>query len=145
MAKNIALAVLALAVLAGGVIYFLYRRPQPSAIDLGIPAYPGATPVDSGSFAARLSPRDRARLIKAVIYETADPPDKVIKFYKEKLTGKAQVLERTSHGVPAAVIRTEIDGQPKLIVVTANQDTNKTEITISNVAQEATPQPERQP
>jgi hypothetical protein len=133
MAKNIILAVLAAAVLAGGIYYFAAIRKPPAMVDAGVPHYPGSKDSNADKFASRLSPRDRARLVKVVILETADPPDKVIQFYKENLKGKTQVFEKKSRGVPGAVFRTEVNGKGKLIMVTTNEDTNKTEISIGDI------------
>jgi hypothetical protein len=133
MAKNILLALIAMGVIAGGAIYFAKKRPQPISIEEGIPIYPGAS-TNTDSFAVRLSPADRARLVKAVTYRTDDPSAKVIAFYKEKLAGKTQVLEQGRRGIPSAVFRTEVSGKPKLIMISSNEDTNKTEIIISTIA-----------
>jgi len=57
----------------------------------------------------------------------------VISFYKEALKGKAQVLETKTHGLPSAAIRVEVDGLYKLLVITANEDSGKTEIVIGNI------------
>jgi hypothetical protein len=133
VAKNILLALVAAAVIAGGALYFAKKRSQPVPIEAGIPLYPGVV-TDTDSFALRLSPADRARLIKAITYRTDDPSAKVIAFYKEKLAGKTQVLEQNRRGNPSAVFRTEVDGKPKLIMISWNEDTNKTEIVISTVA-----------
>ena len=108
------------------------RKPP---IDAGVPIYPGARNTSADSFSARLKPMDRERLVKVVIYETVDPVTKVAAFYKEKLGEKAQVLERTSRGSTAAVIRAEIGGKSKFLMITANEDTEKTEILIGDVAE----------
>ena len=102
-------------------------------VDTGVPHYPGAKDINADTFASRLSPRDRARLIKAVILETDDAPEKVIAYYKESLKGKTQVFEKQNRGVPSAVFRTEINGKAKLIMVTSNEDTNKTQISIGEI------------
>jgi len=108
------------------------RRPE---IDAGVPVYPGARNVSADSFSARLKPIDRERLVKMVRYETDDPVPKVTAFYKENLGEKVQVLERTSRGSPAAVIRAEIGGKWKLLMITANEDTEKTDILIGDIAE----------
>ncbi len=134
MWKTIALAVVALAVVIGGIAYFRSRNSQSSPPDLGVTIYPGAKEQDSGSFAKQLKPQDRARLIKAVILETDDPSDKVISFYKNVLkSDRTQVMERRVGRSPGAVFRSEINGVDKIIMVTPNEDTNKTEILIGNV------------
>ncbi len=108
------------------------NQSQPPAPDAGVPVYPGAREMSDG-FSKHLLPQDRAKLIHAVMYETADPPSKVISFYKETLKGKSQVLETKTHGMPSAAIRAEVNGQYKLLVITANEDTGKTEIVIGNI------------
>ncbi len=128
--KTAALAVLALVVVAGGIWYFAGKRMQYVPPDAGIPTYPGAKNINSDSFSARLKPTDRARLIKAVIYESDDSSAKVIAFYKEQLKGKSEVFEKSTRGIPWAVIRTEVNGKPRIVKITNNEDTNKTEIAI---------------
>jgi hypothetical protein len=107
MWKTIALAVLALAVVIGGIAYFRSRNSLAPSPDSGVPVYPGAKEQDNGSFAKRLKPQDRARLIKAVILQTDDPPDKVISFYKDalksssawrRLSGRDQWPAKDCHG-----------------------------------------------
>jgi len=134
MWKTIALAVLALAVVIGGIVYFKSRNSLPPSPDAGVPLYPGAREKDNGSFAKRLKPQDRARLIKAVVLQTDDPPDKVIGFYKDALkNGHMQVMERKVGRLPGAVFGAEINGQQKIIMVTPNEDSGKTEILIGSV------------
>jgi hypothetical protein len=130
--RNVILCILAAAAIAGGIAYYRSRQ-QYVPIELGVPIYPGAT-TDTDSFSARLSPRDRARLVKAITYRTGDAPDKVITFYKERLKGKTQVLETTRQGIPSAVFQTQIDGKPKFILITFNEDSEKTQILISSIA-----------
>jgi len=134
MGKTIALAVLAIAVVIGGIAYFRSRNSLPPSPDAGVPVYPGAQEKDSGSFAKRLKPQDRARLIKAVILQTEDQPEKVINFYKDALkNGNMQVIERKIGRLPGAVFRAEINGQQKIVMVTPNEDSGKTEILIGTV------------
>jgi hypothetical protein len=136
MMKNVALGIVALAVLAGGIAYFVARKPLPLSPDAGIPAYPGAKERDSDSFAHRLKPQDRARLVKAIVTETDDPSDKVINFYREALKkNNVHVLERKVSGLPAAVFGADINGVQKLVMVTPNEDTGKTEILVGSVEQ----------
>jgi hypothetical protein len=130
--RNVILCLLAAAAIIGGIAYYRSRQ-QYVPIELGIPIYPGAT-TDKDTFATRLSPRDRARLVKAVTYRTGDAPAKVISYYKEQLKGKTQVLETTRRGIPSAVFQTEIDGKPKFILITYNEDSEKTQILISSIA-----------
>jgi hypothetical protein len=139
MVKNILLAVAVAAVLAGGIWYFTSKPVVYTPIEAGVPIYPGATNANADTFSSRLKPQDRAKLIKLVIFETADPPQKVIAFYREQLKGKSEILERSSRGIPSAVIRTETGGKPKLIAITSNEDTGKTAITIGNIDEKAKP------
>lgn len=77
---------------------------------------------------------NKARLIKAVVLETDDPSDKVISFYKDALKNqKTQVLERNVRRRPGAVLGFELNGVQKIIMITPNEDSGKTEITIGNV------------
>ncbi len=108
------------------------NQSQPKALDAGVPGYPGAKELSDG-FSKHLLPQDRAKLVRAVMYETDDPPSKVITFYKETLKGKTQVLETKTHGMPSAAIRVEVEGQYKLLLITANEDTGKTEIVVGNI------------
>lgn len=133
MVKYIVAAVLAAAVVVGGVYYFKVMRPIPPMVDEGLPHYPGARNVNADTFSSRLSPRDRARLVKAVIFQTDDPTDKVITFYKENLKGKTQTFEKKGRGAQGAVFRTEVNGKARIIMVTFNEDTNKTEISIGEI------------
>jgi hypothetical protein len=139
MGKTAALAVLAAVVLAGGIWYFASKRLQYTPPDAGIPQYPGAANINADSFSTRLKPSDRARLIKAVIYETADSPDKVIAFYKEQLKGKSEVFEKSQRGIPWAVIRTEVKGKPRIVKITYNEDSGKTEISVGLFEEVAVP------
>ncbi len=134
MWKTAALALLAAAVIVGGIVYFKTRNALPPGPDAGVPVYPGSKPQDSGSFAQRLKPQDRARLIKAVILETEDPSEKVISYYKDALKKEnMQVLERKVGRLQGAVFRCEIGGQQKIVMVMPDEDSGKTEITIGTL------------
>jgi len=139
MVKTIVLAFVVAAVIACGIWYFASKRVDYTPIEAGLPIYPGAKNANADTFSSRLKPQDRAKLIKLVIFETQDPPQKVIAFYREQLKGKSEILERSARGIPAAVIRTEAGGKPKLIAITSNEDTGKTEITIGNIDEKAKP------
>ncbi|NWG12287.1 MAG: hypothetical protein HXY20_01995 [Acidobacteria bacterium] len=111
------------------------RQPEPPAIEAGLPLYPGArNALAPDRFSQRLLPQDRAKLVKAVIYETEDPPTKVISFYKENLKGKYQVLETKKGGLASAVFRVEADGQYRLLMITHEEDSGKTEIVIGLIS-----------
>ena len=139
MLKKIGLPLLAAVVVAAGAYYFVGReRSFSTPPEFGVPLYPGAErPADS--FAVRLSPADRARLVKAVIMKTDDAPEKVIDFYKQELKGKARVLETKRRGVPSAIFYVDVSGEQKVISVRADEDSGKTEIFIGR----SEPQTER--
>jgi len=111
------------------------KQPDSTAAGPGVPVYPGAKSAASDRWSQHLLPRDRARLVRATIYETEDPVVKVVAFYEEKLKGKAQVLRTKTGGLPSAVIRAEVDGRFKLLIVTANEDLDRTEIVIGDITQ----------
>jgi hypothetical protein len=131
--KNILLAVIAAAAIAGGVLYFAEKRSQPASIEAGIPEYPGAA-ADADSFSMSLPAAESAKLIKAVIYRTDDPPEKVIAFYKEKLAGKTQVIEQNRNGKAFAIFRAEVNGKSIVIMIGFNEDAKKTEIVMGTLA-----------
>ena len=133
MVKNILLAVMAAAAIAGGVFYFSGKRPQSTFLETGIPEYPGSTE-ESDSFSIRLPVAESANLVKAEIFRTRDSSAKVIAFYKEKLAGKMQVLERNPDGNASAVFHTEINGKSTIIMVSPNKDEKLTEIVIGTLA-----------
>ncbi len=140
MAKYVVIGIVAAALIAGGVYLYEVKWKVPEMVDAGVPHYPGAIDINADTFSSRLSPRDRARLIKAVIFETDDAPDKVIAYYKSSLKGKTEVFEKKARGVPGAVFRTEINGKARLIMITYNEDKNKTEISIGEIT-DKTPKP----
>ncbi len=133
MTKYIVIAIAVAALVAGGAYLYVTRWKVPEMVDVGVPHYPGAVNINADTFSSKLSARDRARLIKAVIFRTDDAPDKVIAFYRANLKGKTEFFEKKSRGIPGAVIRTEINGKAKLIMVTYNEDTSKTEISIGEI------------
>ncbi len=111
------------------------EQPEPEAIEAGLPLYPGArNALAPDRFSQRLLPQDRAKVVKAAVYETDDPTTKVISFYKEKLKGKYQVLEAKKGGLPSAVFRVEVEGQYKLLMITHQEDSGKTEIVIGVIS-----------
>ncbi len=133
MGKYIGIGVLVLALAGAGAYLYVTRWKVPEMVDVGVPHYPGAKDINADGFASRLSPRDRARLIKAVIFETDDAPDKVIAFYRANLKAKTEFFEKKTRGIPSAVIRTEVNGKARLILITYNEDTNKTQISIGEI------------
>ena len=110
-------------------------RTGQEPIDAGVPVYPGARNLASDTFSSKLKPMDRERLVKAVVYETDDPVTKVVEFYRGRLGEKVEILERNNRGAPAAVIRAEVNGKPKFLMIMANEDTEKTNILIGNVVE----------
>jgi hypothetical protein len=79
---------------------------QTTATDLGLPAYPGATLVkekknghDDGSADIGLSFGSFHLKVQAVGYQTTDPADKVLEFYRPALAKFGQVIE-CDHGRP---------------------------------------------
>jgi hypothetical protein len=136
MTKKIVFAAMFLAILAVAIFVYFHRvrQPVPISEDLIVPVYPGAVSA-SGGFAQRLSPEDRAKLIKAAIFKTKDEPGKVIEFYKQKLDkGKTQVIETSHRGIPSAVFRTDVNDTPRVVIISNDEDTGETEITISSIA-----------
>ena len=131
MMKERLIGAMLLLFLAGSCGWF---RREP--MDPGVPIYPGARNANSDRFSARLRPQDQARLVRVFIYETTDPASKVIEFYKQKLSSKTQVFEKTSRGTPSAVFRTDVSGKLKFLMITANEDTEKTEILIGDITEE---------
>jgi hypothetical protein len=130
--KKIAIAVGIVFLVVAGSRWFLSTRPVPQE-DYSAFAYPGSRPRDTDSFAKRLTPRDRARLVKAEVYITDDPPDKVIAYYKDTLKGKARQMDYQSHGRPTGFFEVQVGDNHKFIMVYSNEDTEKTEILISSV------------
>jgi|WetSurMetagenome_2_1015567.scaffolds.fasta_scaffold222982_2 hypothetical protein len=132
MLKKLAIPLLLAVVAVAGAAYYFHHRSQQKLLpppEAGVPIYPGAKS-DADSFAARLSPKDRARLIKAVILHTDDPPRKVIDYYKQNLGGKTKVLEMNTHGQPSAIFQIDVAGTKKVVSVRLNDDVGKTEIFI---------------
>ncbi len=140
MTKYIVIGLAVAVLIAGGAYLYVTRWSVPEMVDAGVPHYPGAVNINADTFSSRLSPRDRARLIKAVILQTDDPPDKVIAYYKANLKGKTEVFEKKAGGVPGAVFRTNVNGKARLILITYNEDTNKTQISIGEIT-DKTPKP----
>jgi hypothetical protein len=134
MRKNIPLIILALVVIGAAAAYFTARKPPGPEPDAGVPVYPGAK-VATDSFTERLNARDRARLVKAITRQTGDSSEKVISFYKQTLKGNFQIIERKVAGAPAAILRVDVNGRQKVIMITPNEDTGQTEILVGDVDQ----------
>jgi hypothetical protein len=133
VSKTVLLAVITATVIAGGVLYFAEKRSQFTSLESGIPEYPGSA-AEADSFSVRLPAAQNAKPVSAVIYRTNDPSAKVISFYKEKLGGKTQVLERDQDGNASAVFRTDINGKSTIIMISSNKDEKTTEIVIGTYA-----------
>ncbi len=110
------------------------RPAREAQDDSAVPVYPGASAAASERFARHLLPQDRARLVRARLYETKDPVEKVVAFYEESLKGKTQVLRTKTGGLPSAVIRAEIGGRYYLLTITSNEDRERTEIAVGEIA-----------
>lgn len=82
----------------------LHANSHATAKDIGLPAYPGATPFkdkDSDSSAADLgfALNGSAIRIQTVSFVTSDSPQQVLNFYRKPLAKYGEVLE-CSHGKP---------------------------------------------
>jgi hypothetical protein len=82
----------------------VHANSHATAKDIGLPAYPGATPFkdkDSDSSSADLLflLNSFHFSLKAASYVTTDPPDQVLEFYRKPLSKYGQVLE-CDHGKP---------------------------------------------
>ncbi len=130
MRRLIQLVAVTVAVVIGGVAYFVSNRPAHITEDLGVPVYPGAQAKAGDSFSARLSPRDREKIVRAVLFQTDDPPGLVISYYKEALGQNSRVFETKKGGLPSAVFQTELEGIPRIIIVSMDEVSEKTEILI---------------
>jgi hypothetical protein len=104
-------------------------RGNPSAPIAGIPVYPGAKPVEQG--AQMTFGNAGGFLVQA--YETDDPIEQVVSFYKEHLGNKLGVVENEGHyrmgvtnGGGDASSTTTID-------VETDRQTGKTKITIAHI------------
>lgn len=97
-----------------------------TADDLGIDAYPGTT-ASTGGFS---SSTGKGTLLTAV-YETSDPADKVVSFYKGKTgLGEQSVMESESGTV---ITYKKSDKEVVIVTVTANGSGNgKTQISITH-------------
>jgi len=130
--KNIVLALIAAIAIVGGILYFAGKRSQSALVEIGVPGYPRAVE-SADSFSMRISIEESAGVAKAVVYKTDDPPEKVIDFYKEKLGGKTQVLERNQDGNSTAIIRTVVNGKSTFIMISPSEGAKKTEIVIGTL------------
>jgi hypothetical protein len=82
---------------------------QTTATDLGLPVYPGATMVEdkehSKSADVHLGFGEFQLRVRAVSYETSDPQDKVMAFYRKAMTRYGNVItcrDKAPVGSPAA-------------------------------------------
>lgn len=86
------------------------RTSTAAAIDVGLPVYPGAVESgkngdDSGSADIHMSFGKWQLHVKAVEYQSHDPEDKVIDFYKKAMASYGDVLtckDKTAIGKPVA-------------------------------------------
>jgi hypothetical protein len=121
MRTNLLLAAAALAALAGAGWYFYNQATRALPADLGVPVYPGARFTDTVTVGTT----------RAVTLETADAPERVIAFYKEKLEGRSRVLEREVGGERGAIITVKVDGREKVVTVTRDSSRAVTQIAIA--------------
>jgi len=121
MRTNLLLAVAALAALAGAGWYFYNQATRTLPADLGVPVYPGARFTDTVTVGTT----------RAVTLETADAPERVIAFYKEKLEGRSRILERDVGGSRGAVISVKTDGLDRIVTVTRDSERGVTQIAIA--------------
>lgn len=71
---------------------------QADVRDTGLPLYPGATPKpksgdDTHSANVNISAGSAGLKVVAITYETNDAPDKVLSFYRDKISSYGKVLE----------------------------------------------------
>jgi hypothetical protein len=85
----------------------LHADSHAKAADIGLPAYPGATPFknadNDGSADLGLAFGDFHFLLKAASYVTGDSPDRVLAFYRKPLSRFGEVLE-CAHGKPVGAL-----------------------------------------
>jgi hypothetical protein len=87
-----------------GVNLALHANSHASAADVGLPAYPGATPYkesdnDSTSADLGFTFNEVHFSMKAAKYQTGDSPSQILAFYRKPLSRYGQVLE-CDHGKP---------------------------------------------
>lgn len=92
----------------------MHANSQATAVDVGLPAYPGATPYkepgnDSSSADLGLSFGDFHFRIIATSYKTGDAPEKVLDFYRKPLSHYGDVLE-CEHGKPVGALKVAHSG-----------------------------------
>lgn len=132
MAKKILLSALAVAIVAGGALFYYYSKRAPSAAEFGVPIYPGAKPLDTGVFYKQVERKDSVDSWQAMTFTSSDPPAKVIAFYKEKLVGKMRLMETSSKGIPSAVMNVDLGPRKTNIVITTDEETKETHIAIAS-------------
>lgn len=120
------------ALVLGGAGLYSCKKSGPSLDQLGVPIYPGARQLDEGSFYRQVKRKDSLDSWQTAVLETADPPQKVIAFYKEKLMGKCRILQTSSRGVPSAVFNADLGARKTNIVVSTDEETQKTRISIAS-------------
>jgi hypothetical protein len=110
---------------------------QTTASDLGLPVYPGATTVkdkDSASADVHLGFGEFQLRVRAVSYETSDPQDKVVAFYRKALNRFGDVITCQGNvpvGVPAAThegLTCNDDKNPKVKIDDGDYGISKTSL-----------------
>ncbi len=104
---------------------------DPSSVteaDLGLPFYPGSTP-RANTAASIDTPEMKSR---TSLRETSDSWEKVVEFYKPKLTD-ANVVTNSSGQSGGAIMSGKIDGKDVMITASINGETKKTDISVAVV------------
>ncbi len=130
------LTILMLLLVPCGSLSVSCRKSGPSAEQLGVPAYPGARQLDIGTFHKEVQRKDSRDSWQTLVFVTDDPPGKVIDFYKAKLAGKVRVLQTAYKGVPSAVLNADFGARKTNIVITSDEETKKTRISIASALRE---------
>lgn len=104
-------------------------RDNTTAPIAGVPVYPGATPLEQG---AQLS-FGSAGGIAMQEYETSDPVDQVVSFYKEHWAGQVSVVENQGHYRMALEKKEGDTSSTTTIDVETESQNGKTKITIAHI------------
>lgn len=93
-----------------------------SEADLGVPIYPGATRREGG---VQINSRNGSMV--TVVFSTADPMDKVVDFYRDKVGANASVMQS-----PTGAVISSGDNNKQGVMITVGKDGNNgaTSITI---------------
>jgi hypothetical protein len=111
----------------GGDLHLGQRKRAPDEAIGGVVPYPGSVPTESGaefSFGGKGG-------ISSQEYESSDPVEKVVAFYKEKYENKLSVVENEGH-YRLALMDPEGD-QVTTIDVSSDEESGKTKIFIAHL------------